>query len=153
MRKISFTKNSALANRIDSIFLSETCFGKEFRELSSIFVPRNGILSCFLFRGMVRNRIPIVSFYCCSTERNSELISLPRNGSERNSESLLLLLFHGTEFRAFFSSSEINSESFLFRGIAGIPPEQTKCSVLFVFRGIIFLSEIANPMLYSSSCI
>jgi hypothetical protein len=27
---------------------------------------------------MVRNRIPSVCFYCCSTERNSELFSLPR---------------------------------------------------------------------------
>ncbi len=29
--------------------------------------------------------------------------SVPRNGSERNSEILLIFLFHGTEFRAFFS--------------------------------------------------
>jgi hypothetical protein len=42
--------------------------------------------------------------------------------------------------------SERNSESFLFRGTAGIPPEQTNCSVYSVFRRIIFLSEIANPI-------
>jgi hypothetical protein len=84
----------------------------------------------------------------------------PRYASERNSESLLLFLFHRTEFRVGFSSaewfgtefrdfasilvpwyripsflqplwnnSERNSESFLFRGTAGIPPEQTNCSV------------------------
>jgi hypothetical protein len=75
-------------------------------EFSSIFITRNGIPSCFLFRGMVRNRIPSVCFYCCYTERNSELFSLPRNGSEQNYESLLLFLFLGTEFRAFFSSAE-----------------------------------------------
>jgi hypothetical protein len=40
---------------------------------------------------------------------------------------------------------ERNSESFLSRGTAGIPPEQTSCSVNSVFRGIIFLSEIATP--------
>jgi hypothetical protein len=39
-------------------------------------------------------------------ERNSELFSLLWNGSEWNSESLLLFLFHGTEFRAFLSSAE-----------------------------------------------
>jgi hypothetical protein len=39
-------------------------------------------------------------------ERNSELFSLPGNGSERNSERLLLILFHGTEFRAFFSFAD-----------------------------------------------
>jgi hypothetical protein len=53
-----------------------------------------------------RNGIPSICFYFCSTERNSELFSLPRNGSERNSESLILFLFHGTELRAFFFSAE-----------------------------------------------
>jgi hypothetical protein len=106
LKKISFTKNSAPAIRIDSIFRrrhasernsesfllflfretefrvvfsSAGWFGTEFQLFASIGVPGNGI---------------------------PRLISLPRNGSERNSETLLLLLFHGTEFRAFFSSSE-----------------------------------------------
>jgi hypothetical protein len=77
------------------------------------------------------------------------LFSLPRNGSVRNSDCLHLILFYGKEFRAFFSSverfAERNSEDFLFRGTAGIPPKQTNSSVYSVFRGIIFLSEIANP--------
>jgi hypothetical protein len=42
------------------------------------------------------------------------------------------------------NGSEWNSENFLFRGTDGIPPEQTHCSIYSVFRGIIFLSEIAN---------
>ncbi len=37
-------------------------------------------------------------------ERNSELFSLPLKGSEGNSESSLLFLFNGTEFRVVFSS-------------------------------------------------
>jgi hypothetical protein len=53
--------------------------------------------------------------------QNSEHFSPVRNGSVRN------------------------SESFLFRGTAGILPEQTNCSIYFVFHEIIFLSEIANP--------
>ncbi len=107
----------------------------------------------------------------------SELFSLPRNGSEWHSKSLLqcffyamefrvvfssvegfgiefrellLFLFHGTEFRAFYllrKGSERNSESFLFCGAAGIPPEIPICSFYSVFRGIIFLSEIPNPNL------
>jgi hypothetical protein len=91
--------------------------------------------------------LPRVCFFC-STERNSEHFSLPRNGSELNSEGLLLFLFHCTEFQAFSpprNGSERNSESFLFCGTAGILPERTNCSVHYVFRGIIFLSEIANP--------
>ncbi len=88
------------------VFSSETCIGMEFREFASIFVSRNGIPSWFLFRGLVWNRIPSVCFQFCSTERNSELFSLQRNGSERNFESLLLFLFHSTEFIEFFSSSE-----------------------------------------------
>ncbi len=47
--KISFTKNPAPANRTDSVFSFETCFGTEFWEFGSIFVPRNGIPSWFLF--------------------------------------------------------------------------------------------------------
>ncbi len=67
---------------------------------------RNGIPSCFLFRGMVRNGIPRVCLNFCSTERNSELFSLPQKGLERNSESMLLFLFRGTEFQVVFSSAE-----------------------------------------------
>ncbi len=91
--KISFTKNPAPANRIDSMFSSKTYFGTEFRVVVSsaewfgtefqvfadFFVPRN---------------------------LNSKLFSLPGNGSERNSQRLLLILFHDTEFRTFFSSAE-----------------------------------------------
>jgi hypothetical protein len=86
-----------------------------------------------------------------SSERTSELVSLPRNGLERNAESLLLFFFHGTEFLAFsplWNDSERNFESFLFRGTAGIPPEQTNYSVYSVFRGTIFLSKL--PTLLSA---
>jgi hypothetical protein len=89
MKKI-VKKNPTPANRIDSMFSSET-----------YCTP-----SCCLFREMIWNRIPSVCLYFCSMERNSELFSLPQNGSERNSERLLLILFHDTEFRAFFSSPE-----------------------------------------------
>ncbi len=123
------------------------------RGLSSSILPRffslrNGIQSCFLFRGKVRNRIPKVCFYFCSTERNSELFSLPRKGSEQISESMFLFLFHGTEFRVVFSSAEgfgTEFRRFLFRGTAGIPSEISNCSVYSVFHGIIFLSEIPKP--------
>jgi hypothetical protein len=68
------------------VFSSAEWFGTEFRE---VIDPRNGIPSCFLFRGMVRNGISKVCFYFWSTERNSQLFSLPRKGSKRNSESFL----------------------------------------------------------------
>jgi hypothetical protein len=41
-----------------------------------------------------------------TSERNSELFSLPRNCSDRNSDNLHLILFYSKEFRAFFSSVE-----------------------------------------------
>ncbi len=85
------------------------------KEFASIFVTRNGIPSCFLFRGMVQNRITRVGFYFCSLVQNSKPFSPLQNGSERN------------------------SESFLFRGTAGIPPEQTNCSIYSVFRGKFFV--------------
>ncbi len=112
------------------------------------FVARKGIPSCVLFRGMVRNGIPRICIYFGTRERNSELCSLPQKSSEENYGSLLLFLFHGTEFRVIFSSAErLGTEfrDFLFRGTTGIPSEITICSVYSVFRGIIFLSEIPNP--------
>jgi hypothetical protein len=63
-------------------------------------------LSSYFFRRMVRNGIPRVCFYFCSTERNSELFSLPLKSSEGNSETLILFLFKGTEFLVVFSSAE-----------------------------------------------
>ena len=52
------------------------------------------------------DRIPRVSFVICSMEGNSELFSLPLNGSKQNYKCFLLFLFHGTEFRVVFSSVE-----------------------------------------------
>jgi hypothetical protein len=103
------------------VFSSAEGFGREFWEYASIFV---------------------------STERNSELFSLPLKCSEGNSQSSLLFLFNGKEFRVVFSSAEgfgTEFRGFLFRGTAGIPSEITICSIYSVFRGIIFLSEIPNP--------
>jgi hypothetical protein len=98
-----FNKKSCSSKQ--NVFVGDS-FGMEFREFASIFVPTNGIPSCFLFRQIAWNRIPGVCFYFGSTEPNTKLFSLWRNGSERNTESLLLFLSYGTEFRAFFSSAE-----------------------------------------------
>jgi hypothetical protein len=68
------------------VFSSEEWFGMEFQEFASILVPRNRIPSCVLFHRRVQNRIMGVCFYFCSTERNSELFSLLRMGSKRDSE-------------------------------------------------------------------
>jgi hypothetical protein len=100
------------------VFTSAEWFGTEFQELAYIFVKQIGIPSIFLFRGMVRNGIPRVCLYFCSTVHNSEHFPLPRNGSEWN------------------------SESFLFCGTAGIPQEQTNS---FVYPIRFFLSKMANP--------
>ena len=113
--------NFGLPCLVLSSFFSAEWFGTEFREFASIFVPRNGIPSPFLFRWSVRKGIPRDCFY---------------------------FLFNGTEFRVLFSSAEgfgTEFRDFLFRGTAGIPSEITLCSVYSVFRGIIFLSEIPNP--------
>ncbi len=66
------------------VFSSDEGFGREFREFASIFGQRNGIPSCFLFRGRVRNGIP--RFSVPRNSRNSvgnnhlfRLFRLPRN--------------------------------------------------------------------------
>jgi hypothetical protein len=124
------------------------CFGTEFQELASIFGPWNGVSRFFLFRGMVRNGIPRVCFYFCYAERNSEHFALPRNGSELNAESLLLPLFHCTEFRTIFTSTEWFGTE--LRGFS--IPRNSRNSAgtnewfhLFRLRRNNFLSEIANP--------
>ncbi len=65
-------------------FSSSERFETEFRELASSFVPRNGIPSCYLFRGRVRNGTP--RFSVPRKTRNSvgnnhlfRLFRLPRN--------------------------------------------------------------------------
>ncbi len=113
---------------------------------AAAFCPE--LFSLLRYGCMVRNGIPRVCSYICSTEQNSELFSLPLKGLEGNSESLLLFQFHGTEFRVVFSSAEgfgTEFREFLFRGTVGILSEITICFVNSVFRGIIFLSEIPNP--------
>jgi hypothetical protein len=52
------------------------------------FVPRNGIMSCFLFCGMEFRELASIFV---PWKRNSKLFSLPRKGLERNSESFLFL--------------------------------------------------------------
>ncbi len=124
-------------------------FGTAFREYISIFcrTERNSELGSLPRNGSERNSENLHLFG--STERNSQLCSLPQKGLEQNYGSLLLFLFHGTEFRVVFSFAEgfgMEFRDFLFRGTTGIPSEITICSVYSVFRGIIFLSEIPNPM-------
>jgi hypothetical protein len=93
--KKEFYKKSCSSQQNRQHVLSETCFRTVFREFAPIFFPRNGIPSIFLLCGTVRNGIPRVF---CSADWFT--------GSDWNSESLLLFLFHGTEFREFFSSAE-----------------------------------------------
>ncbi len=83
---------------------------------------RNGIPSCFLFRWRVWKGVPRVCFYFCSAEQNSELFSLPRKGSERN------------------------SENFLLRRTAGIPSGITTCSVNSA--GVNFCNQRAHLLVW-----
>ena len=101
--------------------------------LTRFFSTRNGIPSCFLFRGMIRNRIPRVSFYFCSTERNSQLFFLPLKSSEGNFESLLLVWYHGTEFIVVFSSAEGFGRQFW--EFACIVVQRNGIPNCFLFRG------------------
>jgi hypothetical protein len=127
-------KNPAPANGIDSMFLSETCFGREFREFDSIFFHRTEFRPFFSSAEWFR-----MEFW---------KFSVPRNGSERNSESLLQ-----------FCSMVQNSPSiFLLWGTVhnGIQrvfcsaeqPDSARTNQLFRLLRLPrndFLSEIANP--------
>ncbi len=56
---------------------------------------------------------PSVCLCFCSTEQNSQLFSLPRNGSERNSRTKFCSMAQNSEhFSTLRNSSERNSENF-----------------------------------------
>ncbi len=74
------------------VFSSAEGFRTEIQEFASFSVPRNEIPSSFLFCCRVGKEIQRVRFYFWSTERNSELFSLPRKGSEWDSNNFV---FHG----------------------------------------------------------
>jgi hypothetical protein len=103
------------------VFSSEEWFGTVFQVFASIFVPRNGIPSFFLFHGMVQNGIPQV---------------------------LLLNMFHGTEFRAFFSSGErfrTEFREFYVPRNSGNSAGTNQLCHLFRLPRNNFLLETANP--------
>ncbi len=83
---------------------------------------------------MVRNGIPTVCFYMCSTERKSELFSLLLRGSEGNCESMILFLFpRKKEFRVVFSSAKVLGRE--FREFASIFAQGNRIPSCFLFRG------------------
>ncbi len=109
------------------VFSSAEGFGREFREYASIFV---------------------------STERNSELFSIPLKCSEGNSESLLLFLLNGMEFRVVFSFAEgfgTEFRGFLFRGTAGIPSEKPFVPSIPSSAELFFCRKF--PTLFSATCV
>jgi hypothetical protein len=106
-----------------------------------------------VFVRQLRNGIPRVYIYFCSTERNSELFSLSQKGSEHNSKSLLQfelfslprMVQNGISRVCFYFCSMIqNSEHFspLQTGSKGIP--RGFCSVYSVIRGIIFCRKLTT---------
>jgi hypothetical protein len=101
------------------VFSSAEWFGTEFREFAPI------LLHGTEFRAV----LSITERF----GREFREFALPRNDSERNSESLLLFLLHGTEFRVVFSSSEgVGME---FRGFASIFGLRDGIPSCFLFRG------------------
>ena len=101
-------------------------FGTAFREFNNIicFTEGNSELYSLPRNGSERNSENLHLYGF--TERNSELCSLPQKGSEQNNGNLLLFLFHGTVFRVVFSSAEgfgTEFRDFLFRETTGIPSD------------------------------
>ncbi len=112
-------------------FASAEWFRMEFRELSYIFVTQNGP-SIFLFPGMVWNRILRVCYYFCYTDGIQCIFlfcGMVRNGIPRVCLYFCSTVPNSEHFSLSWNGSEQNSQSFLFCGTAGIPPEQTNCSV------------------------
>ncbi len=144
MKKISFTK--ILLQQMQCF--CRDSFGTEFREFFKLyfcFTERNSELFSLPRNGSVdRNKILSACFYFCSTEWK-KLFSLPCNSSEWNSESLLPFLFHGTEYRAFFSSAERFGTEFREFSVPRNSARTHQLFRLFRLPRNHFLSEIVNP--------
>jgi hypothetical protein len=91
------------------------------------------VLSRLLFRGMVRDGIPTVCFYIFSTERNSELFSLPLKDRKGILRLFFYFCIHGKEFRVVFSSAEVFGRE--FREFASILVQRNGIPSCFLFRG------------------
>jgi hypothetical protein len=97
-----------------------------------------------------KNKIPLSFVFIFVLGTKFKLFSLSRNSSERNFASLLLFLFHGTEFRAFFSSTEWFWTE--FREFSVPLKSWNSVGTNHLFRDFvysvfprIFLSDIPNP--------
>jgi hypothetical protein len=113
------------------------------------FLPRNGIPSCFLFRAMVRDG---VCFYFSFTEQNSDQFFLPRKGTERNSESLLIILFHCMyRIQSIFSYNELVETEFReFSVMRNSRNSAGTNQLLHLFREIFFCRKL--PTLKTTLC-
>ncbi len=124
--------------------------GTEFREVMKFYETANksGLSSSvFCSRKWFGTDSPVFSVPKIGSERNSEVFSFPkmvRNGIPR---FFLFRKWFETEFRGFFSSensSERNSEIFLFRETSEILTELPSVPSCSVFRGIIFCQKMAT---------
>jgi hypothetical protein len=123
-----------IQNGISRFFLFQKGFGTEFRGFSHPKMVWNGILSVFLFRETLRNRIPRVFLF-----REMVRNKIPRVFSSKK--------WFGTEFWGFFlprNGLELNSEVFLFCETGGIPTELPSVPSCPPFHGIIFCQKMAT---------
>jgi hypothetical protein len=95
------------------VFSSAQGFGREFREFAFIFVQRNGIPSCFLFGGRVRNGIP--------------RFSLPRNSRNSVGNNHLFRLFRLPRNNFFVGNSQPYSEPIVIKEFR--PKEGPSCFI------------------------
>jgi hypothetical protein len=133
-KKLLIARHSENHGRVNSEARNgmEWKYAEEFREFASIFVPRNGIPSCFLFRRLVRNRIPKFASIFVTQNRISSIflfLGMVRNRIPR-------VCFY------FCSTAQNYVHFYLFRGTAEILKEQTNCCVYSVFHGMIFCRKL-----------
>jgi hypothetical protein len=105
-------------------------------------VPANRVESVFIFCKILWNKIPKVPFYFCSMERNSELFSLPWNGSERNS---IVCIYYCSMERNSENDLERSSKIFCFAEHLEFRQNKPFVSSIQSSRNY-FLSEIPQPM-------
>ena len=120
-KKVLIPRHSEVYGRVYSEAWNDRKWHEKKLVLQKILLQQTELTACFCPKHAL--------------EWNSELLSLPQNGSEQNSKCLLIILLQVTDFRVVFSSVELFRTE--FRAFASNFVPWYRIPILFLLCGTI----------------